>query len=58
MEKQIFEDLVIDEVTKQSIQELPRQDKELLYTYLFEGKISPEEFLFLCKKKIEGHIGG
>jgi hypothetical protein len=58
MEKQILEAIVIDEVTKESIKQLPKQDKEILYSYLFDGKITPEEFLFLCKKKIEGHIGG
>ncbi len=57
MEKQILEVMEIDAVTKESIKKLPRQDKEILYNYLFEGKITPEEFLFLCKKKIEGHIG-
>jgi len=34
-----------------------RPDNELLYSYLFSGKITMEEYLFLCKKKIEGSVG-
>ncbi|MDF2379836.1 hypothetical protein JMG10_00050 [Nostoc ellipsosporum NOK] len=35
-----------------------RPDHEILYNYLFEGKITMEEYIFLTKKKIEGSIGG
>ncbi|MBN8782335.1 MAG: hypothetical protein ABS85_12280 [Sphingobacteriales bacterium SCN 48-20] len=35
-----------------------RPDHEILYNYLFQGKITMEEYVFLTKKKIEGSIGG
>ncbi|HMR91732.1 MAG TPA: hypothetical protein PKC69_05445 [Chitinophagaceae bacterium] len=32
-------------------------DKDILYAYLFSGKITMEEYLFLNKKTIEGSVG-
>lgn len=43
---------------QQNMPEKPvRPDHEILYNYLFEGKITMEEYIFLTRKKIEGSIG-
>ena len=39
------------------VQSAPSPDKELLYSYLFTGKITMEEYVFLCKKQVEYNIG-
>jgi hypothetical protein len=50
------------QTTEQHKQDMPdkpvRPDHEILYNYLFQGKITMEEYVFLTKKKIEGSIGG
>ena len=46
-----------EQKTNSNAPQRPAPDRDILYSYLFSGKITMEEYLFLSKKTIEGSLG-